>query len=383
MRVKTFRAPSMADCLSQVRQELGKEAVILGSQSVREDGRTLCEVMAALEQPEAAAAPRPQAAARRAGPNGAKGGNGKAAAPAARRAEEANAPAAPAGDWNREWGEIKGHLLALLRPRMDFSALSPRQRLALEYLEREGVDEAAVLALFRSIIERGEDTVIPALSRIVRVKPLTPQEWPEAAHMFVGPSGVGKTTVLLRLALAARSATPGARVTVANADGGRGKGRMILRHFAELSGLTYAEADSPEDFRRLLDAAGAGEAVFIDAPSLRGEGAMAAWCAAMGLAAARNLRVHLVLSPVFAPAQTAHFLRVYQCPALSSLVWTKLDEACNYGSLVNMAHASSLPVSALAHGPELTQGMAPASGKAVWKLLFKHQLPGEYAEAGA
>jgi len=48
-----------------------------------------------------------------------------------------------------------------------------------------------------------------------------------------------------------------------------------------------------------------------------------------------------------------------------------------------MAHASSLPVSALAHGPELTHGMAPASGKAVWKLLFKHQLPGDYADADA
>jgi flagellar biosynthesis protein FlhF len=48
-----------------------------------------------------------------------------------------------------------------------------------------------------------------------------------------------------------------------------------------------------------------------------------------------------------------------------------------------MAHASSLPVSALAYGPELTQGMTPASGKAVWKLLFKHQLPGDYPDAEA
>lgn len=382
MRVKTFRAPSMADCLSLVRQELGKEAVILGSQSVREDGRTLCEVMAALEQPEAASPARSPAATRSVAAKGGNGGNGKATAGQAQPAP-ATAQPGPGGDWNREWGEIKGHLLALLRPRMDFSALSPRQRLALEYLEREGVDEASVLAIFRSIVERGEDTVIPALSRLVRVKPLTPEAWPGVAHLFVGPSGVGKTTILLRLALAARAATPSARVTVANADGGRGKGRMLLRHFAELSGLDYAEVDGPEDFRRLLDAAGAGEAVFIDAPSLRGEGAMAAWCTSMGLGAPRNLRAHLVLSPVFSPAQTAHYLRVYQCPPLASLVWTKLDEACNYGSLVNMAHASSLPVSALAHGPELTHGMAPASGKAVWKLLFKHQLPGDYADADA
>jgi flagellar biosynthesis protein FlhF len=365
MRVKTFRGESMAACLGQIRQELGKEAVILGSQSVREDGRSLCEVMAALEQSEAP--PSQNGAAKRTG-----GGNGSASATASAR------PAAPQpGDWNREWGEIKGHLLALLRPRMDFSALSPRQRLALEYLEREGVDEASVLALYRSIVERGEDTVIPALSRVVRVKPLTAADWPHTVHLFAGPSGVGKTSVLLRLALEARAAAPEGRVIVVNADGGRAKGRMLLRHYAALSGLEYAEADGPGDFRRILDEAASGCAVFVDTPSLRGEGAMEAWCASMGLADGPGLRAHLVLSPLFAPAQMEHYLRVYRCPALSSLIWTKLDEACNYGSLVTMAHASTLPVSALAHGPELTQGMTPASGKAVWKLLFKHQLPGE------
>ncbi|WP_300158495.1 flagellar biosynthesis protein FlhF [Solidesulfovibrio sp.] len=367
MRVKTFRGESMAACLGQIRQELGKEAVILGSQSVREDGRSLCEVMAALEQPDSPLRPAP--------PKTASPGGGNGNVPAGGQAKGNGQPAT--GDWNREWGEIKGHLLALLRPRMDFSALSPRQRLALEYLEREGVDEASVLAVFRSIMDRGEDTVIPALSRLVRVKPLTEAEWPGAAHMFVGPSGVGKTSVLLRLALAARAADPGRRVVVVNADSGRGKGRLLLRHYAELSGLTYAEADGPEDFRRILDEADAGAAVFIDTPSLRGEGAMDGWCASMGLTGRERLRAHLVLSPLFAANQLEHSLRVYRCPPLSSLVWTKLDEACNYGSLVNMAHASSLPVSALGHGPELTQGMTPASGKAVWKLLFKHQLPGE------
>jgi flagellar biosynthesis protein FlhF len=106
----------------------------------------------------------------------------------------------------------------------------------------------------------------------------------------------------------------------------------------------------------------------------------------MGLAGRSGLAGHLVLSPLFAPAQTAHYLRAHRCEHLVSCIWTKLDEACSYGSLVNVAHATSLPVSVLTFGPELTQGMAPASGKAVWKLLFKHQLPGDYpdpTDAGA
>ena len=132
-----------------------------------------------------------------------------------------------------------------------------------------------------------------------------------------------------------------------------------------------------------LRGAAAAAAVDLDAPSFRREGEGLAWCQAMGLADRRAVAAHLVLSPHYAPAQLAHFLRTYQMEQLVSCIWTKLDEACNYGCLVNMAHASSLPVSALAYGPELTQGMMPASGKAVWKLLFKHQLPGDYPAADA
>ena len=121
-------------------------------------------------------------------------------------------------------------------------------------------------------------TVMPALSRMLRVKPLTPDTWPGAVHLFVGPSGAGKTTSLLRLALAARAEAPGREVLVVNADGGRGKGRLVLRHYAELSGLTYVEADGPEDWDRLFAKAEAGAAVFADTPGFRREGELAAWC---------------------------------------------------------------------------------------------------------
>jgi len=373
MRVKTFRGESITAVLAQVRQELGPEAVILSNQTIREEGASLCEVMAALEQPTPPPSPPQQ-----------EEETGSIAA-LYRQAAQPVSPTSPGqtADWKREWGEIKGHLLALLRPRLDFSALTPRQRLALEYLEREGVDEGSVLALYRTIIERGEQTVIPALSRLVRVKALTTESWPRTAHMFVGPSGVGKTSTVLRMALAARRRAPEERVLVVNTDTTRSKGRLLLRHYAELSGLSYEEANGPEDFKRIFEAAAKGETVFVDTPSLCGEGAIAEWSLEMGLAGRKGLAAHLVLSPMYSSAHATHMLRVNRCEHLASLVWTKLDEACNYGSLVNMAHASSLPVSALAFGPELTSGMVPASGKAVWKLLFKHQLPGDYPDADA
>ena len=154
----------------------------------------------------------------------------------------------------------------------------------------------------------------------------------------------------------------------------------MLRHFAELSGLVCLEVNDPAEFTQLAASAATGDAVFVDTPSFRREGEAEAWCREMGISGQPGLTGHLLLSPLFSPTQTAHFLRAHRCQPLESCIWTKLDEACSYGSLVNVAHASSLPVSALTFGPELTQGLAPASAKAVWKLLFKHQLPGEYPD---
>ena len=62
-----------------------------------------------------------------------------------------------------------------------------------------------------------------------------------------------------------------------------------------------------------------------------------------------------------------------------SLVWTKLDEAVSFGSIVNVACAAGLPVSALSFGAELKESLAPATEPLIWRLIFKRQIPGQAA----
>jgi flagellar biosynthesis protein FlhF len=49
MRVKTFRGATTAQVLAQVKAELGADAVILSSKTLREGGAKVCEIMAAVE----------------------------------------------------------------------------------------------------------------------------------------------------------------------------------------------------------------------------------------------------------------------------------------------------------------------------------------------
>ena len=51
----------------------------------------------------------------------------------------------------------------------------------------------------------------------------------------------------------------------------------------------------------------------------------------------------------------------------------------SFGSIVNVACAAGLPVSALSFGAELKESLAPATEPLIWRLIFKRQIPGQAA----
>jgi flagellar biosynthesis protein FlhF len=346
MRVKTFRGTDMQAALAQVKAELGVDAVILSTQTVREDGQAMCEVMAARDE-NASAAPG--------GAPGAAGFDG--------------------GAWQREWSDIKDHLLTLIKPQIDYSRVSPRQRLALEYLDREGVEEDITLGLFRDLSADRNAMILQVLSKRVRVKPLDGVNFPEKFQALAGPAGAGKTTATIKMALAHKKEKPGGRICLATAEGKSGKGAMLLRHFAELSGFSYL------DLGEISRAAVAArlcqdfDKVFVLLPPTPRERSLAEHIEALGLGGLDGLAVHVVFNPHYSREQLRHFASRYLGARAASLVWTKCDEACNFGAIVNAACKSGLPVSALGYGDGIKNSFAKASPEALWRLVFKHQTP--------
>ena len=348
MHVKTYRGRSAKDALDQVRAELGEEAVILSNKTVTDNGSKVCEITAAVERSESI-----------------------------RSREDVLGEALEAAEWTREWRQIKSHLLALMRPQMDLSALTPRQRLSLEYLDREGVAQDVILAAYRRLRADAGSSILPVLQDLVSVQPFESKKWPQKFHAMAGPHGAGKTTSLVRLALREKKKHPKARICLVSADQGQGKGRMVLRHYAELSGLAFREIAVREDFSALVAEARSFDRVYLDLPGLPPGASLETWLGARAMLHFEDLAVHLVLNPYYSPAQFQAFRERYASAAVKSIIWTKLDEACTFGALINLPHDSGLPVSALSCAPGLTGSMVPARGEMIWRLLFKHQLPAE------
>lgn len=367
MQIKTYTGRNATAVLAKVKAELGPDAVILSSRECREGGRAWHEMSVGVEH---AAAP---GAAGAGGPAGSSFGSGGSGGPGG---------SVPPGweEWHREWGQMKEHLFALMKPALRMEELTPRQRVALEYLTREGVDDGVAMTLHRRLAADAGASVLDALADIAPVRGWGLAAWPQRAHVFAGPFGAGKTTAMLRMALALRREKPDLKIVLVNADCGRGHGRLLLKHYAELSGLVYREASSAAEFAAILRECPDAGRILVDLPGVARGGSLARQLTTLGLSGAgagSGVAVHLVLPPHHGPAQMSALLARYAFQGAGSLVWTKLDEACTFGALVNVAAACGLPVSALSYGPGMRNSLIAASDAALWRLLFKRQLPGE------
>lgn len=374
MQVKTYNGKSPAHCLIRVKAELGPDAVILSNKTVTKNGKRITEVMAAVEDSSVTTEP--------AGALGRPTAMDRHGDPMSKDAFLSGALDA-ASPLSREWEQIKDCLLQFMRSQRDPQRLAPTQRVAMEYLEREGVDEKVLSSIYAELAADPTRSVLPILEALATAKPLEKDAWNTKLHAFAGPGGAGKTSALVRWALREKKQRPDARILLASADGGRGQGRMILRHYAELASLAFREVATKEDFAMLVAESLDFDLILIDLPGMAREEDLTDYLSQMGMHQTAELAVHLVLSPHFGPKQYDAFMAKYRCDKLASIIWTKLDEACTFGPMLNLACATGLPFSALSYGSGLRNSMAPADKEMVWRLLFKHQLPGVRARQGA
>lgn len=217
--------------------------------------------------------------------------------------------------------------------------------------------------------------ILPTIASLLNISPWLETNWEHHLHFFIGPSGSGTSSILLRLALAMKKKNPHGRILVANADNSQGKGRLYLRHYAQLSNLDYIELETPEQWQTLKNQVHNYDLILVDIPSLPKDINVDQWLEHLADGCLSPGHVHVVLSPVYSPAQMNNFMRKVHSPRVSSIIWTKLDEACNYGEILNQFKNSQLPISLFSIGPELKNTLVQPQKNDVWKLLLRRELP--------
>ncbi|MDX2035180.1 MAG: flagellar GTP-binding protein [Isosphaeraceae bacterium] len=365
---RTYRAGTLREALALVRRDLGGGAVILGTREIRRrrlfglGRREVVEVSAAAqrfdlqnrETVDAAAPPHPLPID--------KVGTGLADLHA--RVEELSR-----------------------RGRIDFllpdlpSELIPIYASLLE----SDVSEAMARRLVRRIAERLDpaelrraDIIKSALREVVEdcidvAPPVAAVEGTRRTIALVGPTGVGKTTTVAKLA-AEFKLSRGIRPGLVTVDTYRIAAVEQLRTYADILDIPLRIAVDPLEIRRSIDELGDVDLVLIDTAGRSPRDEVKIRELGEFLESARPDETHLVLSAAASEKSLLAAVDRFACVRADRVILTKLDEAESFGGVLSILGRADRPISYITTGQAVPDDIEPANRSRLAALILGQEV---------
>jgi len=243
-----------------------------------------------------------------------------------------------------------------------------------------GLSTAVLRAVERALIgtrvdlSRPGDPAVPTLA--ARVLQALVHTAPEVEELddprfrriaLVGPTGVGKTTTLAKLAGRARNR--GERIAIVTLDTYRVAAVEQLRAFADLMDVPFSVAFTATDLRRLLAQHADCDRVFVDTtgrsprdaeamPLLEGNLRAGACTSLLCLGAGTRARDARVVLDAYAPLDVA------------AVCLTKWDETVAPGEALATVIEHGLPLSHVCIGQEVPADILPADAEQIANAVF-------------
>jgi flagellar biosynthesis protein FlhF len=373
----------MKEALTRVRRDLGGDAVILGAREVRRrrlfglGARAQVEVTATDCMPEEAAVEV----------NGAVTG----ATPTGAAVSGVAAPAGPSPALQARFGEQLSRLHAMVETlnrqgRIEHLLPDLPGELVPIYSQLIEADIPEVLTrrLVRHVAENLEpdqfryaDSIRGALCEAVSqcipvAPPIQSVVGTRRIVALVGPTGVGKTTTVAKLA-ANFKLVHGVRVGLVTVDTYRIAAVEQLRTYAEIIDLPLSVVNDPSEMTRALDELGTVDLVFIDTAGRSPRDEVKIRELSEFLLQARPDEVHLVLSAVAGQRSLQAAVERFAMVQVDRLILTKLDEADSLGGVLAVLGLSSRPVSYLTTGQAVPDDIEPADRMRLARLILKQE----------
>lgn len=382
MDLRTYRAKSLREAMQLVRAELGDDAAVLHTREVNSGllrwfGKTEIEVTASAEVDVPSRLPA----------NSRFGHDRHDAIPEPDVSYESATYETPTHAAPAETADYRLRFRELLHQDSDgeFSVVDSlcREQEAPEQTQRNllavirqqlhttGVDEvtsAAWLAQLNDFVaSRPNLTLRDAQEQLLRIVeaeiPLSGELQLPAGERrvvaLVGPTGVGKTTTVAKLAAGFRLQEQ-KRVGLITIDTYRIAAVDQLKTYADIMNLQLEVAATPQEMRAALAALSDCQLVLIDTTGRSPRDAMRIAEQRALLAVADPDEVHLVLSATSSIACQQLATRAYASVNPTALVLTKLDELPQTGSLAALLRETSLPLSYTTHGQNVPDDIRPA-----------------------
>ncbi len=368
MRIRRFVARNSREALQKVREEMGSSAVILGSRTLESADSSPTQPM--LEVTAAVAVETKQERV-----NGTQTG--------------ADQDELSSDRWLRmeeKLQELKEILWSSeARSTLGVKILYNSELNRLYAASRElGIHSSIIRPMLKDYRAQGpsrtddsmrnwlRQALVQLLAR-VKVEPLAQTNGDKRIWSFIGPTGVGKTTTMAKLAaqIGLHQRKSLALITV---DKYRIGAVDQLRSYAQIMGLPLEIAANAEELGRAIQKHSDKQILFIDtagrSPTQMGD--------LTELASIFQVEwpIHhqLVLSATTQYHDLVAAAEAFQPVTFESYIFTKLDETCDGAAMVNFLLSRPRPLSYFATGQRVPEDIEPANRKRLAALLLQRRM---------
>jgi flagellar biosynthesis protein FlhF len=380
MDYQTFRGADVQEALLHVRQALGTDALIESTRHVQgqagAQGRTFVEIIAAPSGGKTGArGATSMAPDMRRSRIPAAGDRSHSRSIAPRAAQSSSALALPATMDESAVGRELMQLRQMLDELGQGRPIKDRTRALLAAAGFEGALARTLGSGSSRAARAGNRELALWLRERVRSRVTCRSGLIEAPGRrmiaCVGPTGVGKTTTLAKLAARA-VLTLGRSVRVVSLDNFRVGAVEQWRRYAELIGFPFDVATNPGTFHRVVHNH-TEDILLVDTAgrALGDQHSILAGCVA-GLRDMSH-EVLLVLPAWLRARDAERLVTTYAAPKVTGVVITKLDETDQVGGVMHASIGSELPVAYLCNGARVPEDIHDAAMDQVLDAIFPEQ----------
>ncbi|MCC6544139.1 MAG: flagellar biosynthesis protein FlhF [Nitrospirae bacterium] len=387
MQIKRYEAVDMQEALKLVKGELGPDAVILSTRQIKKDNgvfgifsRQVIEVVAARDYVD-----KPQQ-------------NGTSVSPHKGfietddfmkeelrkiRSEIRETPG-ELRDVKSELGLLKGYIQELLRDGEQEHLKTLHDKLVIYFrrLMSEGMERNIAYRLVQILNcklseEQKEDAGeidrygYEIIEKQVKVTgPICSEVKDRKIAVFVGPTGVGKTTSIAKIA-AKYTLIDKKKVSLVTFDTYRVGAVEQLKIYAKIIGLPVDVVLAPSDLDGVISKKKDADLILIDTAGRSHKDRSYINELSKLVSQRDEIDCHLVLSATSSNAVLADIIGNFRDIKINSLLFTKLDEADNYGAVFSSMINAQKPLSYFTTGQRVPEDIELAAAGRLSRLILR------------
>lgn len=360
MKVKVFLAPTMQEAVMQVKTELGSEAVILQSRRIRKGGflgffgKEMFEVIAGIEPAVVQEKEKSPAMRQRGGEDDTK--------TAALQIEVAH------------MRKTLEQLISKMPQNEKYSSD------LFKMMIKNDIEHEIAENLLRGIIEEGASVDSEEIGRRIlfervcsylqRVDGINVPERGCKIVALIGPTGVGKTTTIAKLA-ANFSIKEGYKVALITADTYRIAAVEQLKTYSDIIGVPLDIVYSPDELKAALYRHRDKNLVLIDTAGRSPHNSYQLAELQALLAVEPYIETHLVLSATTKSSDLVDIVNSFGVCSPQKFLLTKIDEAATLGIILNLLYQYPTTLSYVTTGQNVPDDIELASSHKLANLILR------------